>query len=329
MERLAAFDSVEEFNRFIRKVRYLFADRLNGTDRELLDYMSRYAVKYIGVFGQKIATMGQALEKGSATVRRSLAKMEQLGILRRVPYIRPRKGGNGANLIVFNPGAVPESRPDPANDRPGDRPTDCPQLSARQHGETPEKKSISTQNNGRKNQNLYNQPDKVPVKEERPTYRDIHGQAPFHPGEAVMDAGYAGYNLPPSFARVLAPMGRSPRFVSFAWSKVRLAHRKSRLRPFFGLDTVLGKKSGCIRSCVGRSRPWGPPSSDRSATILEHCCTALCCTSLTTSRNRWRWRWNTFPGESDPRQYSPKVSLNALDCSNPHWVLFSSSVTSG
>ncbi|PTM56829.1 hypothetical protein [Desmospora activa] len=237
MAQSSRFDSVEQFNAFIRGVRYYFADQLNETDRILLDYMSRYSVKYFGVFGQKIATIGQALDKGTATVRRSLAKMERLGFLQRVPYIRPKRGGNGANLIVFTPDAVPNQVED-ADDGATDHPGDCPSMIAR----TDEGKRLETReklsNFGVKTQNHSNTSHKAPLKKKRITYDDRDGL--FREStEEEMDYSYAGYNIPPSFCRAIVPMGSSPRFVAFAWSKVLLAYRKSQITEFYSLETVL------------------------------------------------------------------------------------------
>ncbi|MFC4076159.1 hypothetical protein [Salinithrix halophila] len=237
MARSSLFDSVAQFNAFIKDVRYYFADQLNETDRMLLDYMSSHAVKYLGVFGQKIATIGQALEKGTATVRRSLAKMERLGFLKRVPYIRPKRGGNGANLVVFDPEAVP-SEADEANDWATDCPGDCPSLIARPTGETVSATGREVSNAVDKTHDSSKPPDKAPVKRKRFTYRDTGG---LHRGiqDEEMDWSYAGYNIPPSFFRAMAPMGRSPRFIAFAWSKVLLAYRKSKLKVFYSLETIL------------------------------------------------------------------------------------------
>src|SRR3989442_1219862 len=106
MQRHAVFNALDELNSYMKAVRYFFADQLNDTDKELLDYMAQNAVKYLGVFGQKIATVAAALDKGAATIRRSIAKLERLGIVKRIPYLRPKSGGNGANIITFVKDAI-------------------------------------------------------------------------------------------------------------------------------------------------------------------------------------------------------------------------------
>ncbi|MFJ7935262.1 hypothetical protein [Sporosarcina sp. NPDC096371] len=75
---------------------------MNNTDRAVLDMIRRYSVKY-GAAHLKHNTMEKALAKSNATIRRIIRKLEQLGIIKRIHFIRPVMSGLGANIYVISP----------------------------------------------------------------------------------------------------------------------------------------------------------------------------------------------------------------------------------
>ena len=75
---------------------------MNSTDRTVLDLIRRYSVKY-GAAHLKHETIEKAVKKSNATVRRAIRKLEKLGIIKRIHFIRPVMSGLGANIYVILP----------------------------------------------------------------------------------------------------------------------------------------------------------------------------------------------------------------------------------
>ena len=92
--------------------------------RHVLDMIRRYSVKY-GAAHLKHDTMAVAIGKSNVTVRRAIHKLEKLGIIERIPYIRPVMNGLGANIYTIlhfvdqSTLTMPE-----AADKPGDSKVD-------------------------------------------------------------------------------------------------------------------------------------------------------------------------------------------------------------
>lgn len=76
---------------------------LNSTEKEVLAFLSRYSVKYAGVSQLKHETIEKKLEKSNSTIRRCLKKLQQLGIIKRIPFIRRVSKGFGANIYLILP----------------------------------------------------------------------------------------------------------------------------------------------------------------------------------------------------------------------------------
>jgi len=94
---------------------------LTDTDRDILLMISRYAVKYPGVAHLKADTIAQAIDKSKRTVQRSIRKLERLGIIERLPFIRKISGGYGANVYrVISPVSPREQAAEPcqSTDKP-------------------------------------------------------------------------------------------------------------------------------------------------------------------------------------------------------------------
>ncbi|WP_251460074.1 helix-turn-helix domain-containing protein [Weizmannia agrestimuris] len=94
---------------------------LTDTDRDILQMISRYAVKYPGVAHLKNDTIAQAIDKSKRTVQRSIRKLERLGIIERLPFKRKISGGYGANVYrVISPVSPREQASEPcqSTDKP-------------------------------------------------------------------------------------------------------------------------------------------------------------------------------------------------------------------
>ncbi|WP_318615995.1 helix-turn-helix domain-containing protein [Sporosarcina sp. YIM B06819] len=77
-------------------------NEMNPTDRAVLDMIRRYSVKY-GAAHLKHDTMADKIGKSNVTVRRAIRKLESLGIIERIHYIRPVMNGLGANIYTILP----------------------------------------------------------------------------------------------------------------------------------------------------------------------------------------------------------------------------------
>ena len=75
--------------------------QLNETERTVFLMLARHAVKYPGVAHLKTETIAKAIGKTGRTVRRALASLVALGMIKKVPFMRKVSGGNGANLFLI------------------------------------------------------------------------------------------------------------------------------------------------------------------------------------------------------------------------------------
>ena len=75
---------------------------MNHTDLDVLDVIRRYSVKF-GAAHLKHDTIAKAIRKSNPTVRRAIRKLNQLGIIDRIHYVRPVMNGLGANIYAIRP----------------------------------------------------------------------------------------------------------------------------------------------------------------------------------------------------------------------------------
>jgi len=78
------------------------SNNLNDTDRAVFDMIRRYSLIY-GAAQLKHNTIEKAIGKSNATVRRTIRKLEKIGIIERIHYIRPIMSGLGANIYIIKP----------------------------------------------------------------------------------------------------------------------------------------------------------------------------------------------------------------------------------
>lgn len=240
MEQAKTFANIDQFNEFIKNVRYFYADQLNGTDRELIDYMSQHAVKYLGIFGQKNGTVAKALNKSVSTVRRSITKLAKLGIIQRVPFMRPKQGGNGSSLTIFQPSAVTSSRPDSKVEHASEHPGEQPQMNTRQEAAKPDGTSLEPGKSESKALNSLRPHAETQVKERRTYVGTATDGKSVAEQEEELDQTYARNDVPEQFITAVVPRGRTAKQINFAWSKVVLAYKLSDMADYpYTLDTLL------------------------------------------------------------------------------------------
>lgn len=109
------FRDKKEMDEAVTKYRQTIGYKLNKTDNRILSYMQQYAVRYTGVFYQLIQTMANKLGVSESTVKRALRKLTLLGIVKRIPTIRKKKGGKGATIFQFQKFTLPKNDPSVLN----------------------------------------------------------------------------------------------------------------------------------------------------------------------------------------------------------------------
>jgi DNA-binding transcriptional ArsR family regulator len=99
---LQQFESMDAMNAHIKATYERFADELNRTAMDVLDYLAQHACKVYGVAYVKAATIAEALSKGYRTVTTATKTLADLGIIKKVEVMRKKTGGKGANVYVIN-----------------------------------------------------------------------------------------------------------------------------------------------------------------------------------------------------------------------------------
>jgi len=98
-----SFTNVKEMDLHIQKHITKNYEYLNETDRTLITVLSQYACKFPGAAHLKVETMCKAIKKSEATVRRTMRKLQELQIIKKIHTIRKVLKGYGANIIVILP----------------------------------------------------------------------------------------------------------------------------------------------------------------------------------------------------------------------------------
>lgn len=204
MKAYSEFRSIEEFNTYQKQILVRYKENINKTDFLVIQFLGRYAVnekqKTVGVACPLMATVAAKTGKSIRTVRRSVAKLEELGIIERIPTKeRHKRGGYSANLYVFRKTAL-------------DRMDDRMEMSAcekresvdgcKKEGVREERETVLFKN--------YSQ-----IQKNRITYE--------------LDETYCRHDIPAQFVHAIVPMSRNPQTINVLWSKVELAYKKSGL----------------------------------------------------------------------------------------------------
>lgn len=97
------FNSTKELNHTVYTHIKRNSPYLNETVRNTLKAIARYAVKYAGAAHLKAKTIADLIGKSEKTARRSVNKLAELGIIKKIATTRKVSGGKGANIIVIQP----------------------------------------------------------------------------------------------------------------------------------------------------------------------------------------------------------------------------------
>ncbi|PEC21639.1 helix-turn-helix domain-containing protein [Bacillus cereus] len=205
MKPYSEFRSKEEFNTYQKQVLKCYRFQLNKTDSIIIHFLGKYAVnekqKTVGVACPLMETIATNVGKSIRTVRRSIAKLEELGIIKRVATKeRHKRGGYSANLYVFLTSAIDrmDDRMKMSACENEDHAGGCNGMEQKNEGETILSKNLPQ------------------IKEKRK-------------GTYELDATYCRHDIPKPFVYALVPMTSNPKKINILWSKVELAYKKSGL----------------------------------------------------------------------------------------------------
>ncbi|MED0985003.1 helix-turn-helix domain-containing protein [Bacillus paramycoides] len=205
MKPYSEFRSKEEFNAYQKQLFKCYQFQLNKTDSFVIHFLGKYAVneknETVGVACPLMETIAAKIGKSIRTVRRSIAKLEEMGIIKRIATKeRHKRGGYSANLYVFLKSAI-------------DRMDDRMEMSACESGDRTDGCSGNEQKNERETILSKNIPQ---IKKKRViTYE--------------LDETYCRHDIPKPFIYALIPMTSHPKKINTLWSKVELAYKKSGL----------------------------------------------------------------------------------------------------
>lgn len=97
-----SFDTVAELDKAVRAFLYRFKHELTPSAVAVLKYVWRHSCKVVGVSFAKIAYITAGVTVSRRTVIRAINQLEEYGIIKRVPTVRPN-GKRGVNLLVIHP----------------------------------------------------------------------------------------------------------------------------------------------------------------------------------------------------------------------------------
>lgn len=98
----AYFTNKFELDEAAAKHKHEHWQEMNHTDRDVLDVIRRYSVKF-GAAHLKHDTIAVAIGKSNVTARRAIRKLVKLGIIDKIHYVRPVMNGLGANIYAIRP----------------------------------------------------------------------------------------------------------------------------------------------------------------------------------------------------------------------------------
>ena len=96
----AYFTKKHELDEALKKHRSTNWTKMNDTDHDVLGMIRSHSSNF-GVAHLKHSTIEKGIGKSNSTVRRSLRKLNQLGIIDRIHYIRPLMTGLGPNIYAI------------------------------------------------------------------------------------------------------------------------------------------------------------------------------------------------------------------------------------
>ncbi|MCK2020770.1 transcriptional regulator [Peribacillus frigoritolerans] len=108
LRKYESFKSVSEMDKYVSKV--LEVLELTELDRSLLRLLAGHSCKFVGVSFLKVQTMAQKLGVSYKTAQRSLKRLKELEVIKRVRTLRVVSGGFGASITIISPYALTQRK---------------------------------------------------------------------------------------------------------------------------------------------------------------------------------------------------------------------------
>lgn len=102
LKNYQSFSSVEEMDEAVKRFLYVHKTSLSEGNLKVLRFIWRHSVKIVGVSFAKYGTIAEETNLSRRTVIRTMNKLEEMGIIKRIPTARAN-GKQGVNLIVIQP----------------------------------------------------------------------------------------------------------------------------------------------------------------------------------------------------------------------------------
>lgn len=154
---LQQFKSVKEFDQYRSQLFYTIKDKLSKGILKVWNVLSQRSIEIPGVCWVQIDTIAKDAEVSRSTVERAIRLFKKLGVIAVKETTRPKSGGDGANVYVFQKlgeGAKMKGRQKAE--------TPCPTKDESQISENEAKTSLVLNKNIINNKRTLNRPSWIP-----------------------------------------------------------------------------------------------------------------------------------------------------------------------
>lgn len=235
VKKYQSFESVEEMNKHVRAFLYHNKSKLSESTVNVLKTLYTHSVKVIGVSFAKYDYIAEKANISCRTVIRAMNKLEEMGIIKRIPTSRPN-GKRGVNIIVIQKIDLTI----PSEDMPNNNMS--PQLVTA---------DVTTENKKNQDHSVMRNTKRTNVKldNQQETIESINNKE--------LDATFVPSNVPRSFVDTVKPFFNSAKQIYNLFQRVQIAYEKCKLdRPIDELvdvainsfkQTVFAKKMNRIK----------------------------------------------------------------------------------
>jgi len=234
IKQYQSFKSVEEMNKHVRAFLYHNKSKLSESTVNVLKTLYTHSVKVIGVSFAKYDYIAEKANISRRTVIRAMNKLEEMGIIKRIPTSRPN-GKRGVNITVIQKIDLTSNENQSNNNM-------SPQLVTA---------DVTTENKKNQDHSVMNKNNRTNVKldNQQETIESINNKE--------LDATFVPATVPKSFVDTVKPFFNSAKQIYDLFQRVQIAYNKCKLdRPLYDLidiaihsfkQTVFAKKLNRIK----------------------------------------------------------------------------------
>lgn len=103
LSKYQVFTDINELNHHVKQHTNRRKYDMNDTQRNVLQFISQYSVKYPGASHLKTQTIADGVNKSRRTVERAVKALVSLGVIEKLSTTRAIRGGKGANIYRILP----------------------------------------------------------------------------------------------------------------------------------------------------------------------------------------------------------------------------------